>query len=59
MKIVILGMGSAAISIANIISNEYNYEVVGFIGTDEENKKFLKGVKRKFFYKITSWKKII
>lgn len=40
MKIVILGMGSAAISIANIISNEYNYEVVGFVGTDEENKKY-------------------
>ncbi len=40
MKIVILGMGSAAISIADIISNEHNYEVVGFVGTEEENKKF-------------------
>ena len=47
MKIVILGMGSAAISIA-IISNEYNYEVVGFIGTEEENRKFNKKI-----YKIS------
>lgn len=40
MKIVILGIGSAALSITNIISSEYNYEVVGYIGTEEEEKKF-------------------
>ena len=40
MKIVILGIGSAASSITNIISSEYNYEVVGFIGTEEEDKQF-------------------
>lgn len=40
MKIVIIGMGSAAINIADIISNEHNFEVTGFIGTEEENKKF-------------------
>ena len=40
MNIVVIGMGSAAVNIAEIISNEHNYKVVGFIGTDEENKKF-------------------
>jgi|TARA_Y100000768_G_C23934895_1_gene662039 NDP-sugar pyrophosphorylase family protein len=40
MKIVIIGIGSAAIMIADIIGSEHNYEVVGFIGTEEENKKF-------------------
>ncbi len=40
MKIVIIGMGSAAISIAEILSNQYNYSVIGFIGTDQESKKF-------------------
>ena len=30
MKIVIIGIGSAAIMIADIIASEHNYEVVGF-----------------------------
>ena len=41
MNIVVIGMGSAAVNIAEIISNEHNYKVVGFIGTDEENKNLM------------------
>lgn len=40
MKIIIIGIGSTAISIADIITREHNYEIEGFIGTEEENKKF-------------------
>ena len=40
MKIIILGMGSAALSIADILTNEYNYEIAGFVGTKEEDIKF-------------------
>ncbi len=47
MKIVIIGMGSAAISVAAILSNEHNYSVVGFIGSDQESKKY----KGKLIYK--------
>lgn len=40
MRIVIIGIGSVSAMIADIISFEHNYEVVGFIGTEDENKKF-------------------
>ena len=40
-------MGSAAISIAEILSNQYNYSVIGFIGTEQESKKY----KSKLIYK--------
>ena len=40
MKIIILGMGSAALSIADILTNEYNCEIAGFVGTKEEDIKF-------------------
>ena len=40
MKIVIIGIGSVALGITNIISNERNYRIAGFVGTNEEDKKF-------------------
>ena len=40
MKIIILGMGSAALSIADILTSEYNYDIAGFVGTKEEDAKF-------------------
>ena len=40
MKIVILGMGSAAFSIVDTLSQEHNYIISGFIGTKEEDKKY-------------------
>ena len=40
MKIVILGMGSTALSIVDILLREHDYTISGFIGTQEEDKKF-------------------
>jgi len=40
MKIVIIGAGTGAINIANIIIKDKNFRLTGFIGTAEEEEKF-------------------
>jgi acetyltransferase-like isoleucine patch superfamily enzyme len=40
MKVVIIGAGSVAHIAADIINNQHNFSLKGFIGTSEEDKKF-------------------
>ena len=40
MKVVIIGAGSVAHVVADIISNQHNYSLKGFIGTTKEEEKF-------------------
>ena len=40
MNIVIIGIGSVAMSISSIINSESNYKITGYIGTSDEDKKF-------------------
>ena len=41
MKIVIIGAGSAAIAAADIIVQDRNLSIVGFIGTKKEESKLM------------------
>ena len=36
MKIVIIGAGTSAITVADILIRDRNFTIAGFIGTDEE-----------------------
>lgn len=40
MKVVIIGAGSVAHIVADILNNQHNYSLKGFVGTGEENKSF-------------------
>jgi len=40
MKIVIIGAGTSAINTADIIIHDRNFKLVGFVGTEEDEKKY-------------------
>ena len=40
MKIVVIGAGTLAMTVADILSKDRNFSIAGFIGTKEEDTKF-------------------
>ncbi len=50
MKILIVGSGSTAITISEIIYNNKNFQIIGYVGTSVENKKIGKNIFRDLKY---------